>query len=311
MGQYIFGIDIGGTTVKHGLFDTEGNLLDKWEIVTRTENGGEAILPDIAASVEAKMQEKGITKDQVAGVGMGVPAPVTPDGVVKMTANLGWGYKEVRREFAELSGMKVSVGNDANVAALGESWRGGAEGYNNVVLLTLGTGVGGGVIINGRIVGGANGVGGEIGHIHVDDTETEACGCGHIGCLEQMVSATGIVRICKKMLAATEETTVLRDCELSAKAIFDAVKEGDAFAVSVAEVFGRYLGQALANISMLLDPEVFVIGGGVSKAGSVLIEYARKYYLPMVFPQCYETKIVLAKLANDAGIYGAARMVLE
>ena len=145
--KYCFGIDIGGTTVKMGLFQEDGELLDKWEIKTRTENQGEAILPDIAQAVKAKMAEKDLVKEQIIGLGMGLPAPVNEDGIVQNTANLGWGYKEVTRELEELlDGMKVIPGNDANVAALGEMWKGGGKGHKNVIMVTLGTGVGGGII---------------------------------------------------------------------------------------------------------------------------------------------------------------------
>ena len=172
--KYCFGIDIGGTTVKMGLFQEDGELLDKWEIKTRTENQGEAILPDIAQAVKAKMAEKKLVKEQIIGLGMGLPAPVTEDGIVQNTANLGWGYKEVTRELEELlDGMKVIPGNDANVAALGEMWKGGGKGHKNVIMVTLGTGVGGGIIVDG-----------EIGHLCVNYQETETCGCGKKGCLE-------------------------------------------------------------------------------------------------------------------------------
>ena len=178
--KYCFGIDIGGTTVKIGLFQTDGTLLEKWEIVTRTGNGGEAILPDIAESVLSKLNEKGIQKEDVVGL----PA-ATKDGIVNSTSNIGWGYKNVRKELEELTGYHVNVGNDANVAALGEMWKGGGQGYQNQIMVTLGTGVGGGIIIDGHIHTGIRGAGGEIGHLCVQEGETEVCGCGRTGCLEQ------------------------------------------------------------------------------------------------------------------------------
>ena len=232
--KYCFGIDIGGTTVKMGLFQEDGELLDKWEIKTRTENQGEAILPDIAQAVKAKMAEKKLVKEQIIGLGMGLPAPVTEDGIVQNTANLGWGYKEVTRELEELlDGMKVIPGNDANVAALGEMWKGGGKGHKNVIMVTLGTGVGGGIIVDGKCLVGAHGAGGEIGHLCVNYQETEICGCGKKGCLEQYASATGIVRMAKKELAASGENSVLRDAgEISAKAVLDAFKENDPVAVA-------------------------------------------------------------------------------
>lgn len=310
--KYCFGIDVGGTTVKLGLFDTQGTVLDKWEIKTRSENGGVNVLPDIAAAVKGKMEEKGIETADVVGAGIGVPGPVTNDGYINKAVNLGWNERfNVEEKLSSLLGLPVKAGNDANVAALGEMWKGGGAGAENVVFVTLGTGVGGGIIIGGKIVTGSHGAGGEIGHIHVEDNETDSCGCGNHGCLEQYASATGVVRIANKLLKETEEDTVLRNGEVSAKTVFDAVKAGDAFAIKVAEQFGKYLGTALANISAIVDPEVFVIGGGVSKAGDVLLEYIKKYYVPTAFHGCRETRFELAKLGNDAGIYGTARLILD
>lgn len=230
MGNYCFGIDVGGTTVKMGLFRIDGQVLDKWEIPTRTENGGKAILPDIAASVLAKLKEKGIDKEEVSGIGIGVPGPINAEGTVPHTANLGWGYKEVTKELQELTGLICKGGNDANVAALGEMWKGAAAGHKSGVMVTLGTGVGGGIIIEGRIVAGTNGAGGEIGHIHVDDSIPWNCGCGNQGCLEQVASANGTVRLAKWMMEGKEIQTILRPDTMTSKDIWDAVKAGDAFA---------------------------------------------------------------------------------
>ena len=309
--KYCFGVDIGGTTVKLGLFTTEGEIVDKWEIKTRTENQGEAVLPDIAAALNEKLEEKQIPKDEVEGIGVGVPAPVDAEGVVQNTANLGWGYKEVKREMEELSGMRAEIGNDANVAALGEMWMGGGKGYKDLVVVTLGTGVGGGIIVDGRMISGSTGAAGEIGHIHVDDTETDVCNCGNKGCLEQFASATGITRLANKKLASTDMDSVLRGGEVSAKTVFDAVKARDPLAMEVAEQFGKYLGDALAAVAGVVNPEAFVIGGGVSKAGEVLIDYIRPHYEKSVFHGCREAKFALATLGNDAGIYGAAKLVLD
>lgn len=310
MKKYCFGIDIGGTTVKCGFFNTDGEVLDKWEIKTRTEDNGVNIVPDVADAIKDKIAEKGIALDEIAGVGVGVPGPVDEEGNVPVAVNLHWGFVPLSKELSELTGLPVKVGNDANVAALGEMWKGGGVGYHNVVMVTLGTGVGGGIIINGQIVTGSNGAGGEIGHIHVDDSIEETCNCGNRGCLEQVASATGIVYLAKKKLAASDAPSVLRDGEVSAKTVFDAVKAGDVLAQEVAEEFGRYLGFACANIAGVIDPQVFVIGGGVSKAGSVLFDYITKYYRKYVFSACRNAKFALAELGNDAGIFGAARMVL-
>ena len=310
MKKYVFGVDVGGTTVKMGLFNVDGEVLDKWEIKTRTENGGEAILPDVAASALAKLEEKSIAKDEVAGIGIGIPGPISEDGVVPFTANLGWGYKEVTKELEELTGLPCKGGNDANVAALGEAWKGGAAGYSNVVMVTLGTGVGGGIIIGEKIITGSNGAGGEIGHLHVDDNIPGHCGCGNQGCLEQVASATGITNLANQALAASDKPSVLRGGEVSAKTVFDAVKEGDELAKEVAERFGKYLGTALASITAIVDPQAIVIGGGVSKAGPIILEYIEKYYQKYCFKSCRDVKFALATLGNDAGIYGCAKMVL-
>lgn len=308
--KYCFGIDVGGTTVKMGLFQNDGTLLDKWEIKTRTENEGVAILPDIAKSMEDKMLEKGLAKEDFVGVGMGVPAPVTKDGVVFATANLGWGYKEVKRELEELTGLEAHIGNDANVAALGEMFQGAGKGYKNLIMVTLGTGVGGGIIIDEKILVGTHGAGAEIGHICVSNDEPEHCGCGRHGCLEMYASATGIVRLAKRKLAKNQEDTVLQADTVTAKDVFDAVKAGDKVAVEIAEEFGTYLGHALSNLAVVTDPEIVVIGGGVSKAGEVLLGYIEKPYKEKMFFANQLVKFVLAELGNDAGIYGAAKLAL-
>ena len=294
MKEYCFGIDIGGTTVKCGLFSVKGDILDKWEIPTRTENNGVNILPDVAAAIDAKIQEKGIARDTIAGVGLGIPGPVNEDGAVICAVNLHWGYVELEKELEKLTGLTVKAGNDANVAALGEMWKGGGAGYHNVVMVTLGTGVGGGIIVNGKIVTGTHGAGGEIGHIHVEDDETLSCNCGNQGCLEQYASATGVVRLANRMLEATDKASVLRNDEVTAKAVFDAVKAGDELAMEVAEKFGKYLGTALAVIAGVVDPEVFVIGGGVSKAGKILLDYVEKYYKKYVFQGSRDCAFALA-----------------
>lgn len=308
--KYCFGVDIGGTTVKLGLFTTEGEIVDKWEIKTRTENQGEAVLPDIAAALNEKLEEKQIPKDEVEGIGVGVPAPVDPEGVVQNTANLGWGYKEVKREMEELSGMKAEIGNDANVAALGEMWLGAGKGRKNIIMVTLGTGVGGGIIIDGKPLVGAHGAGGEIGHLCVNYEETDHCGCGNTGCLEQYASATGITRLANIRLAKDDKASVLRGQEVSAKTVFDAVKADDEVAKEIAEEFGKYLGHAMANLAAVADPSAIVIGGGVSKAGEVLLQYVEKNFKEKAFFANKDTEFVLATLGNDAGICGAAKLIL-
>ena len=310
MKEYCFGIDIGGTTVKCGLFNVKGDILEKWEIPTRTENNGINILPDVADAINGKIQERDLDRNEISGIGVGIPGPVDENGAVLCAVNLHWGYVQLEDQLRRLTGLPVKAGIDANVAALGEMWKGGGAGYHNVVMVTLGTGVGGGIIVNGKIVTGTHGAGGEIGHIHVEHSETEHCNCGNCGCLEQYTSATGVVRMAKQFLAETDTPSVLREGKVTAKTIFDAVKAGDGLAQQIAEKFGKYLGTALAVIAGVVDPEVFVIGGGVSKAGQVLLDYIQKYYKEYAFSACKDAVFALAELGNDAGICGAAKLVL-
>lgn len=308
--KYVVGIDIGGTTVKIGLFTTEAELLDKWEVVTRKEDNGAYILNDVAESVKAKLAEKGIALSDITGAGVGVPGPVTADGVVKSCVNLGWGTFSVADTMTELLGVPVKAGNDANVAALGEMWNGGAKGYKNVILVTLGTGVGGGIIIDGKVVAGSHGAGGEIGHATVNPHEIVACNCGKKGCLEQYSSATGLIRSVKEALEKSDMPSILREMpDFMAKEILDAAKGGDEFAVLEVEKFCHILGRALSVFAVVADPEVIVIGGGVSKAGTYLTDMIQKYFDEYAFHAC-TAKVVLAELGNDAGIYGAAKLCM-
>ena len=311
MSKYVFGVDIGGTTVKLGYFDTAGNLLDKWEITTRKEDQGSNILPDVAASIEKKIKDAGIQRDDIIGVGVGAPGPIDNDGVVYKAANLGWGVFSIKETLEDILRLPVMAGNDANVAALGEMWKGGGQGYKDLVVVTLGTGVGGGIIVNGKMLTGVRGAGGEIGHIHVENDEQDCCGCGNKGCLEQYASATGVTRLARKKLESTTQETVLRNTTLSAKSIFDAVKAKDPVAMEIADQFGQYLGVGLAAVACVTNPEAFVIGGGVSKAGPVLFDYIKPYYQKAVFHASRDAKFELATLGNDAGIYGAAKLVLD
>lgn len=311
MSQYVFGVDIGGTTVKLGLFDVEGKLLDKWEIPTRTQESGSYILPDIAESIQKKLNEKKIELKEVAGVGVGAPGPVDAQGVVHKAVNLGWGVFSIRETLEKILEVPVMAGNDANVAALGEMWKGGGQGSSDLIVVTLGTGVGGGIIIGGKMLTGATGAGGEIGHIHVEDAETEKCGCGNTGCLEQYASATGITRLANRKLKSSSKGSVLRSGEVSAKTVFDAVKAKDELAMEVAGEFGKYLGECLAAIACVVNPEAIVIGGGVSKAGEILMDYIKPHYEKRVFHGSRNVKFSLATLGNDAGIYGAAKLVLD
>ena len=311
MKKYCVGIDVGGTTVKCGLFSTDGNLLEKWEIPTRTEDNGINILPDIAASINKKIEERGLTKNEIEGVGLDIPGPVNEKGICTLAVNLHWGQVNIVKEMEKKTGIRTRALNDANAAALGECWKGGGAGHKNLIMVTLGTGIGGGVVVEGKVIAGAHGSGGEIGHVHVTEELTEPCNCGNVGCLEQVASATGIVRIAKMQLEKDPDTpSMLRGKTFTAKDVWDAVKAGDEVADAIAEKFGLYLGRALAAFACVTDPEIYVIGGGVSRAGSVILDYVQKYYRQYAFPGCKDAVFALATLGNDAGIYGAAKMVL-
>lgn len=312
MKQYAFGVDIGGTTIKMGLFTTTGDLIEKWEIPTRTEENGKNILVDIAGAIEDKLKEKEISKLDVEGIGIGVPGPVGEDGTVMKCVNLGWGVFNVEIELQGLIGLKVKAGNDANVAALGEMWQGGGKGYKNLVMVTLGTGVGGGVILNEKIIAGSDGAGGEIGHLHMIDGEKEECGCGNHGCLEQYASANGIARVTRKYLEEHDDKTSLRSLDaINSYTIFKEARAGDAVALKMVEEVAALLGKGLAQIACVVNPQVFVIGGGMSKAGDILIEAIQKYYQKYAFHASRDTYFKLAELSNDAGMYGGVRLILE
>lgn len=346
----IIGVDLGGTFIKFGIFEESGQLLEKWQVPTGDTHFSK-IFEKIALQIQEKVTDLGYSMEQVKGVGMGVPGSVNSAGMLISAPNLGWSMLDVNRVMKEYLSVPVYIGNDANVAALGEQYFGVGEGCDSMVMITLGTGVGGGVIVNQRLVAGAFGGAGEIGHMVINNKETVACTCGNKGCLEQYASATGIANMAKKMLvtalaeqqeesdaasmAEQQEKTIasvvmhtedgLQNAdfqyavsslqqfeldELTAKEVFDAVKAGDELACQVAEQFGETLGKALSFVACVADPEMFVIGGGVSAAGEVLLEYVEKYYRQYAFAPSKETAFKLATLGNDAGICGAARLVM-
>lgn len=310
--KYGFGIDLGGTTVKLAFFDAEGKMLHKWEIPTRTEDGGKHILPDIAEAVLAHLTRNNIPKTDIIGMGIGVPGPVSAEGVVNKCVNLGWGVFNIEAELSSLTGLPVKAGNDANVAALGECWQGGGKGYKNLVMATLGTGVGGGIILDGKILCGTRGAAGEIGHMVLNRNETESCGCGKKGCAEQYCSATGIVRMAKQFLTADGRDSVLRqNPDLTCKDIFDAAASGDEVAKDILEQVYALLAEFCANLANTLDPEVIVLGGGVSKAGQTLLDGICRHFGKFVFHAMSDMKFALATLGNDAGAVGAFKLALD
>ena len=309
--RYGFGIDVGGTTIKMAFLDENGTMRDKWEIPTRTEDGGKNVLPDIAASVKEYMAKENLTNDQIIGIGIGVPGPVSEAGIVNKCVNLGWGITDLHGELSVLTGLHVKAGNDANVAALGECWKGGGQGASDMVMATLGTGVGGGIVVGGKVIPGFHGAGGEIGHITMNHREKEPCGCGKFGCAEQYCSATGVVRMTKRYLATHKADSMLRAMNFECKDVFAAAKAGDKPAQKALEQVYEIMGRFLAAIACVSNPEVIVLGGGVSKAGQPLIDGVTKYFHKYAFHACRSTRITLATLGNDAGAYGAFKLALD
>lgn len=310
--RFGFGVDVGGTTIKIAFFQEDGLMISKWEIPTNTENNGSAILPDVAQAVTDYLHRHAVAPEQVIGIGIGVPGPVDSHGTVNKCINLGWGTVNLHETLSRLTGLDVRAGNDANVAALGECWKGGGQGARNMVLATLGTGIGGGVVSEGRLVCGAHGAGGEIGHIVVNRDETERCPCGNYGCIEQYGSATGVVRMAKRYLAAHDTPSVLRQLpELSCKDVFDAAKAGDEAACAITDQIFDLMGVFLGAVCAVADPEVVVLGGGVSKAGQILVDGITPYFRKYAFHACRTTRITLATLGNDAGVYGAFKLALD
>ncbi len=309
--RYGFGIDLGGTTVKLAFFEETGTMLEQWEIPTVTANHGGQILPDIAASIKQYQNDHGIADSSILGLGIGVPGPVDAKGIVNKCVNLGWGVFHVAETLSTLTGFPVKAANDANAAALGEFWTGGGQGCDNMVFVTLGTGVGGGIVVEGRLLHGAHGAGAEIGHICVEPTETVRCNCGNYGCAEQYCSATGIVRLTRLHLETGAASSLQGVEPLTCKDVFDAAKAGDEAANAVLDKVYGYMGLFLANICSTVDPEVVVLGGGVSKAGDMLVKGVEPHFRKHVFHAAGNVSFAMASLGNDAGVYGAFKLALD
>ncbi len=313
MGNIYYGIDIGGTEIKLGAFDSTGTLLGKWHLPTDLSDNGARILPSVADFIRHTAQENGWRMDSVAAAGVGVPGPVQRTGYVERCVNLHWEKFNPAEELAQLlHGIPVVAGNDANVAAMGEYWQGSGKGYNSVMFITLGTGVGSGIIIDGRMLYGAKGLGGEIGHTVINPDEPLRCNCGHYGCLDQMASATGIVRNAQRVLSRSSAPSLLRNKpDFTCRDVFDAAKQGDSLAEQAVDYCLGFLGRSISMASYIVDPDVFIIGGGVSRAGQYLIDKVYKVYDGYSTLADGRADIVLAKLGNDAGIYGAAKLALD
>ncbi|WP_141553138.1 ROK family glucokinase [Bacillus cereus] len=315
MKKWYVGVDIGGTTIKLAFIDTMGNIMNKWEIPTNIHDNGLHIVPDIWNSILNKLSELHEEKELLLGIGVGAPGFINMDtGFIYQAINIGWYNYPLREELEKISGIPVKVDNDANLAGAGELWTGSAKGMNDVLFVTLGTGVGGGIIIDGKIVHGKLGMGGEIGHITADYDEKFKCNCGKKGCLETLVSATGIVRLTMEKLEKYPKSvlhdTISGNQSLTTKTIFDAYKIQDALAVDVVYDVSKYLGIAIANLANTLNPECIVIGGGVSKAGDLLLTPVKTVFQKHALPRIKEnTDIRIASLGNDAGVIGCAWLI--
>ena len=287
-------------------------LLNKWEIPTDTRNNGSNILKDIAASTKQYLEENRIAKEDILGIGIGVPGPVETSGIVNECSNLGWGRLPVEEILSNLTGFPVKAGNDASMAALGEYWKGSGSDYKNLVFVTLGTGVGGGIVIGGRVIPGKHGACGELGHIVLNRQETVPCTCGKYGCAEQYCSATGIVNTARQYLKQDARPSALRQISnLTCKDIFNAGKAGDAVAADILEIVYDQMAEFLADICCVLDPDAVVIGGGVSKAGAPLLEGIQRHLHKYIFYAISNVEFKLACLGNDAGAYGAFKLALD
>ncbi len=311
--RLIFGVDIGGTTIKFGKFTEELKLLEKWSVETDLSDYGAHIVPQVAEVLSAHMKEQKIRKEEVLGIGMGIPGPVTSGGYVEKCVNLHWtGFNPVTELQKFFPGFVIRAENDANVASLGEYFQGAGRDASSMMMVTLGTGVGGGVILDGKILTGAHGIGGEIGHIATDPTQEETCNCGNKGCIDQCASATGIVRKAEKLLKSLDQASVLRELEtLTAKEVCDGAREGDELSVRIIEECMYPLGVGLAHFSHAFDPEMYVIGGGVSLAGEVILDAVRKGYEAHLFLIGKGADIRLAELGNDAGVTGACALIAK
>jgi glucokinase len=307
------GVDLGGTTTKMALIDDAGKTIDRWAIVTNTIDNGSHIASDISESINKKLKQYNLGPSEVRGIGMGAPGFIDMDsGFVYKAVNIGWENYPLKEELEKLTGLPSIIENDANMAALGEMWLGAGRGARDLICVTLGTGVGGGIIIGGDIVHGISGMAGEIGHITVVPKGGSPCNCGKKGCLETVSSATGIRRMGLDALDYNDSDSILRDLfekngDISAEDVFNCAAKGDQLSAAVAEKAAYYLGYALGTISIVVNPEKIVIGGGVSHAGKTLIDpltkYFKKFSLPRVFDAC---KINIAQLSNDAGVVGGA-----
>lgn len=309
--ELFVGIDVGGTSVKEGLFTREGELLGKVSVPTPAlvDEAGYAA---VTGGIEQLLSQAQAPVESLRGVGLAVPCPVPADGNVQMMANISLDFPGLRAALsAAFPHAAICFANDANAAAMGELWQGSARGARNMVLVTIGTGVGGGVVVDGNVIAGVHGAGGEIGHLCMNPHETRACGCGNHGCLEQYSSATGVVnnylKECEKRGVEPIELSGPSD----SRSVFEACRKGDEVALSAADTMARYLGRALALVGAIVDPEAYVIGGGASASADVYLDKVRSYYNECAISVERNVPIEVAELGNDAGIIGAAYVALK
>lgn len=308
--RYGFGVDIFGPNIKFGFFDEDGNLIDKWKIAVPIMNGGNQIIPIVANEIEEYLKKKGIDEDKIIGVGVGIPGPVNKSGVVNKCVNLGWGVFNIERALAGLTDLKVKAGNISNLSALGECWRG--SGSENMVFMAMNTGLGGGIICDGKLVCGNNGGAGEIGHITVNKAEKEPCSCGKFGCVEQYCSPAGIVRTARKMLMNTEmESSLRRRKFFDYKDVLKAAEEDDKLAKEVMVKVYDYAGCALATACCVMNPDTIVLGGEFCKIGKPAMDGITRSFKKYIFYANENVKISFAELDTDACIHGAFRYVLD
>ncbi|MEH7501867.1 ROK family glucokinase [Neobacillus drentensis] len=314
--KWIVGVDLGGTTTKLAFINNDGEIVHKWEIPTDNTNEGQNITVNIAKAIEEKLAEHGQIKDNLIGIGMGAPGPVNYDkGIILNVVNLGWPDNyPLKASLEAATSLPAAIENDANCAALGEMWMGAGDGAKDLVCVTLGTGVGGGVITGGKVVQGINGAAGEIGHITVIPFGGATCNCGKTGCLETVASATGIVRLARielaKELKGELSEKLAENGSITAKDVFDAARNSDVLAQSVLDEITFHLGFVLASIANTLNPEKIVLGGGVSKAGDILLNPVKNNFVKFAFSAVRDsTELALATLGNDAGVLGAAWLI--
>ncbi|MFD2368526.1 ROK family glucokinase [Brevibacillus sp. GCM10020057] len=317
MEQIIVGVDVGGTAIKMALITPDGKLVTKVQEPTPVAQGEDGILQKVAQLADELLCKHGYAKQQALGIGVGVPGPIdSRNGIVLQAVNLHWREPVLLRDkLKALTGLPVAVENDANMAALGEMWQGAGQGAEDLVVITLGTGVGGGIIVHGNVVHGINGVGGEIGHITMTPGSGSICNCGKTGCLETYTSATAIIRegmqAAKSGASPALATVLAEHGEIKAKDVFDAAKDGDSASLAIVDQAALYLGLALSHLAIMLNPAKFVIGGGVAAAGEFLFSRVRESFARFV-PFTYvveSTEIIPATLGNDAGVYGAGWLI--